>query len=232
MRVLVLEDEVKLARVIERWLREHAYAVDVAADGKRALFLAGTNTYDALVLDVNVPGPDGFEVLRRLRERGNMARVLMLTARDTLEDRVTGLDLGADDYLVKPFALEELSARLRALLRRADTLAPSIMRVADLEVDTHAQTATRAGTHIPLTTKEYALLAYLARNAGRVVGRADISEHVWDENYDPVSNVIEVFVNRLRRKVDEGFSPPLIHTRRGAGYMLSDSEPDRSGSEA
>jgi two-component system copper resistance phosphate regulon response regulator CusR len=231
MRVLVVEDEAKLARVIDRWLRERAYAVDVAADGKQALYLAGVNSYDALVLDVNIPEPNGFEVLKRLRERGNNARVLVLTARDALEDRVTGLDLGADDYLVKPFALEELSARLRALLRRGDALAPSVIQIADLEIDTLAQTAIRAGKRMLLTTKEYALLAYLGRNAGRVVGRAEISEHVWDENYDPVSNLIEVYINRLRRKVDAGFSPSLIQTRRGAGYVLSDAEPDSAGDE-
>lgn len=227
MRVLVVEDEARLAHVIERWLREQAYAVDVADNGKQAVFLASVNPYDAVVLDINIPEPNGFEVLRQLREKGVKSRVLILTARDAIEDRVTGLDLGADDYLVKPFALEELSARLRALLRRGETLAPSTIHIADLELDTHAQTATRDGKPIPLTTKEYTLLEYLARNAGRVIGRAEISDHVWDENYDPFSNLIEVYINKLRRKVDRGFSPQLIHTRRGAGYMLSDAEVDQ-----
>jgi two-component system copper resistance phosphate regulon response regulator CusR len=225
VRVLIVEDEARLAHVLERWLREHAYAVDVAGDGTRALYLAGVNLYDAVVLDVNIPAPNGFEVLRRLRERGNEARVLILTARDALEDRVTGLDLGADDYLIKPFALEELSARLRALLRRGDALAPAVIRIADLEIDTRGQTACRAGKPIRLTAREYALLEYLGRNRGRVVGRAEISEHVWDEGYDPFTNLIDVYIHRLRRKVDRGCGRPLIHTRRGAGYVLTDAEP-------
>lgn len=220
MRILVVEDEARLASAVERFLRERAYAVDVAGTGRDALFLAGVNDYDAIVLDVGIPPPDGFEVLGRLRERGSAARVLVLTARDAVEDRVHGLELGADDYLVKPFALEELHARLRALLRRGDALAPSTLRVADLELDTRARTARRGGRALALTAKEYALLEHLARNAGRVVGRVELGEKVWDERYDPVSNLIEVYVNRLRRKVDHDASP-LIHTRRGAGYVLA-----------
>lgn len=220
MRILVIEDEVRLADVVERWLREQANAVDVAKNGRDAIFLASVNPYDAIVLDIGIPAPDGFEVLRTLRAKGITAKVLILTARDAVSDRVRGLDLGADDYLVKPFALEELGARLRALLRRGDVLAPTVLTVADLELDTRAQTATRAGRPVPLTTKEYALLEYLARNAGRVIGRAEISDHVWDDNYDPASNLIEVYVNRLRRKIDHERALPLIHTRRGAGYML------------
>lgn len=220
MRILVVEDEARLANVVERWLREHAYAVDVANNGKDAIFLGSVNPYDAIVLDIGIPAPDGFEVLRTLRAKGNTAKVLILTARDAVDDRVRGLDLGSDDYLVKPFALEELGARIRALLRRGDALAPNVLKVADLELDTHAQTAARAGKPISLTTKEYSLLEYLARNAGRIIGRAEISDHVWDDNYDPASNLIEVYVNRLRRKIDHDHDAPLIHTRRGAGYML------------
>jgi two-component system copper resistance phosphate regulon response regulator CusR len=217
MRILVVEDEARLASAVERYLRENAFAVDVAHGGKDALFLANVNPYDAIVLDIGIPEPDGFEVLRRLRERGNAARVLILTARDGVDDRINGLELGADDYLVKPFALGELRARLRALLRRGETLAPAVLRVADLELDTNAQTASRAGSAITLTTKEYALLEYLVRNMGRVVGRAEISDKVWDERYDPASNLIEVYINRLRRKIDAGSEHPLIQTRRGVG---------------
>jgi two-component system copper resistance phosphate regulon response regulator CusR len=226
MRILVVEDEARLASAVERYLRENAFAVDVAHAGKDALFLANVNPYDAIVLDIGIPEPDGFEVLRRLRDRGNAARVLILTARDSVDDRINGLELGADDYLVKPFALGELRARLRALLRRGETLAPSVLRVADLELDTNAQTATRGGSPVVLTTKEYSLLEYLARNTGRVVGRAEISDKVWDERYDPASNSIEVYINRLRRKIDAGSEHPLIHTRRGAGYVLADAGGD------
>jgi DNA-binding response OmpR family regulator len=224
MRILVVEDEARLASAVERYLRENAFAVDVAGTGKDALFLAAVNPYDAVVLDIGIPEPDGFEVLRRLRERGNAARVLVLTARDGVEDRIHGLELGADDYLVKPFALGELRARLRALLRRGEALAPTTLRVADLELDTNAQTATRGGRPIVLTAKEYGLLEYLVRNAGRVVGRAEISDKVWDERYDPASNLIEVYINRLRRKVDAEPARALIQTRRGAGYVLGDTE--------
>ncbi|MBD0319997.1 MAG: response regulator transcription factor [Gemmatimonadetes bacterium] len=223
MRILVVEDEARLASAVERYLRESAFAVDVAHAGKDALFLANVNPYDAIVLDIGIPEPDGFEVLRRLRERGNAARVLILTARDGVDDRIHGLELGADDYLVKPFALGELRARLRALLRRGEALAPAVLRVADLELDTNGQTAARGGEPVVLTAKEYALLEYLVRNKGRVVGRAEISDKVWDERYDPASNLIEVYINRLRRKVDAGREHPLIQTRRGAGYVLTDA---------
>ncbi|HEX7242645.1 MAG TPA: response regulator transcription factor [Longimicrobiaceae bacterium] len=228
MRILIVEDEARLASAIERYLRESAFAVDVAGAGKDALFLANVNPYDAIVLDIGIPEPDGFEVLRRLRARGNAARVLILTARDGVEDRIHGLELGADDYLVKPFDLGELRARLRALLRRGESLTPDVLRVADLELDGNARTASRGGRPVPLTTKEYALLEYLVRNTGRVVGRAEISDKVWDERYDPASNLIEVYINRLRRKVDAGAAGPLIHTRRGAGYVLADIGEDHA----
>ena len=224
MRILVVEDEARLASAVQRYLQENAFAVDVAGNGTDAIFLASVNPYDAIVLDVGIPAPDGFEVLRRLRERGNEARVLVLTARDAVEDRVHGLETGADDYLVKPFSLAELRARIRALLRRGDALVPDVLRVADLELDANGQTARRAGEAVPLTAKEFALLEYLVRNAGRVVGRAEISDKVWDERYDPASNLIEVYINRLRRKVDAGRARPLIRTRRGAGYVLTDAE--------
>jgi DNA-binding response OmpR family regulator len=229
MRVLLVEDDRRVARFVARALREQAYAVDVVANGDDALYQVAINTYDAIILDVMIPGRDGFEVCRELRASGARIPVLLLTARDAVEDRITGLDMGADDYLTKPFEVGELLARLRALLRRSGELRPATIKVADLELDTHGQQARRNGHEINLTTKEYALLEYLARNAGRVIGREEISDHVWDETFDPFSNLIEVYINRLRHKVDESFAVPLIHTRRGAGYLLR-LPPDESDS--
>jgi DNA-binding response OmpR family regulator len=220
MRLLLAEDDPYLNAMLAKGLREHAYAVDVVTDGSAAVVQAAVNEYDLVVLDVMLPKRDGFAVCRELRRRGMTVPVLMLTARDTLADKVEGLDAGADDYLVKPFEFAELLARLRALLRRAREIRVSELVVADLVVDTRGQTARRGGSLLPLTTKEYALLEFLARNAGRVVGRAEISGHVWDENHDPGSNAIEVCIARLRRKVDER-GPALIHTRRGSGYLLA-----------
>jgi two-component system copper resistance phosphate regulon response regulator CusR len=226
MRILLVEDDAVIASSLSKGLREEAYAVDVATDGDAAVYQAAVNPYDAIVLDVMLPKRDGFAVCRELRRRGLTTPVLMLTARDAVNDRIAGLDTGADDYLTKPFELGELLARLRALLRRGPALAPAVLRIADLELDTHAHRATRAGRDVPLTTREYALLEFLARNAGRVVGRAEISDHVWDDNYDPVSNLIESYINRLRKKLDASGLPPLIHTRRGAGYVLEAPPPE------
>ena len=220
MRVLVVEDDAALSDMLSRTLREHGYAVDVAEDGAKALYLAAVNDYDAMILDVGLPKRDGIEVSRELRRKGSRVPILMLTARDTVDDKVSGLDAGADDYLVKPFEVKELLARLRALLRRLPELLPTNLTVGDLVLDTRSQTAARDGRQLPLTTKEYAMLEYLARNAGRIVGRAELTDHVWDEHHDPMSHAIEVYINRLRKKVDDGFDVPLIHTRRGAGYML------------
>ena len=220
MRLLLAEDDPYLGAMLSKGLREHAYAVDLVTDGQQAVLQAALHDYDVVVLDVMMPKRDGLSVCRELRRRGSVVPVLMLTARDALADKVEGLDAGADDYLAKPFEFAELLARLRALLRRAREIREPEIVVADLVVDTRGQTARRAGSLLPLTTKEYALLEYLARNAGRVVGRAEISGHVWDENHDPGSNAIEVCINRLRRKVDDG-TTPLIHTRRGAGYLLA-----------
>jgi two-component system copper resistance phosphate regulon response regulator CusR len=238
MRVLLVEDDLRIARFVSQGLREQTYAVDVTADGDDALYKAYVNDYDAVILDVMIPGRDGFEVCRELRASGSNVPVIMLTARDAIEDRITGLDTGADDYLIKPFEVAELLARLRALLRRGHVVRPAAIIIADLIIDTRAHSVTRGGRLVELTAKEYALLEYLAREQGRVLGRAEIAEHVWDENFDPLSNLIDVNINRLRRKIDDGFPIPLIHTRRGEGYMLaapgnsqSAEEVSESGSE-
>lgn len=221
MRLLVVEDDGRLADLLARSLRETGYAVDVARDGEAAISQVVMNDYDGIILDVALPKKDGLAVSREIRGRGNPVPILMLTARDAVRDRVSGLDAGADDYLTKPFDLEELHARVRALLRRMPELSPSRITVADLIVDSSGQTASRAGQPLNLTTKEYVLLAYLARNAGRVVSRTELVSHVWDENHDPLTNAVEVYINRLRKKVDTGHAP-LIHTRRGSGYLLSE----------
>ena len=230
MRLLLVEDDPRIARFVAKGLREQAYAVDIVANGDDALYEAAINSYDLIILDVMIPGKDGFAVCRELRRAGQKVPILMLTARDAIEDRIAGLDHGADDYLTKPFEFRELLARLRALLRRSGEIRPAQIKVADLVLDTGAQTVSRAGRTIPLTTKEYALLEFLARNSGRVVGRAEIAEHVWDETFDPFSNLIEVYVNRLRGKIDASSAKPLLHTRRGAGYFFGLS-PDASTAE-
>ena len=227
-----MEDDSRIANFVAKGLREQAYAVDVAANGEDALYQASINAYDLAILDVMIPAPDGFDVCCRLRQSGLRFPILMLTARDATDDRVRGLDTGADDYLTKPFEFRELLARLRALLRRSGELRPDRIAVEDLVLDTAAQSAARGGRQIRLTTKEYALLEYLARNAGRVVGREEISEHVWDETFDPFTNTIEVYVNRLRRKIDERAAKPLIHTRRGAGYMLGGAKESSAATRA
>lgn len=225
MRLLLVEDDPVAAELLAKGLRENAFAVDVAPDGPAALSHALVYEYDLIILDVMLPGLDGLEICRRLRKRGAAVPVLMLTARGGVEERVAGLDAGADDYLPKPFHFTELLARVRALLRRGPALGPSVQRVADLTIDTRTRSVERDGRRIELTTKEYMLLAYLTRRKGQVVTRDEISEHVWDANFDPASNVIDVYVQRLRRKVDDGHTHRLIHTRRGAGYMLAASEP-------
>ncbi len=224
MRILLAEDDRRISNFVIKGLRENAYAVDAAADGEDALYQAAVNLYDVIILDVMMPNKDGFEVCRTLRKSGNNTPILMLTARDSVEDRISGLDFGADDYLTKPFEFGELLARLRALLRRSKEIRPPKIVVKDLEIDTTAQTVRRGGREISLTTKEFSLLEYLAREKGKVVGRAEIAEHVWDGNFDVFSNLIEVYVNRLRTKMDEGFDAQLIHTKRGAGYILKDAE--------
>ena len=225
MRLLLVEDETNAARVLSRGLREHAYAVDVATDGNAALFQVETNDYDAVVLDVMLPLKDGFAVCRAIRASGCAVPVLMLTARDAIDARIEGLDSGADDYLVKPFDFGELLARLRALIRRGRRpILPERMAIGTLILETRTRRAWVGAREVLLTAKEYALLEYLARRAGDVVSRADIAEHVWDEHYEPLSNVVDVYVQRLRRKLDRRGSDSLIRTRRGEGYQLSAAE--------
>ena len=223
MRIFLVEDDERLASVIARGLRKQSYAVDVADDGETALFQAETNDYDLVVLDAMIPRRDGFDVCRDLRSNGFDAPIMFLTARDSVEDRVRGLELGADDYLVKPFEFPEFLARIRALLRRRSVLHPSVLTVGDLTLDTSSRAARRDGRTIDLTSKEYGVLEYLMTHPGRVVSRTELAEHVWDHNYDPFSNVIDVYIRRLRRKVDAGFALPLIRTRRGSGYVVTDA---------
>ena len=220
MRILVVEDEADMSRFIVRGLAEQTYAVDACGTGEEAIERATTTMYDAIVLDAMIPPPDGFEVCRSLRQRGVSVPILMLTARDSIADRVAGLDSGADDYLVKPFEFAELLARLRAVLRRQDARRDPVIEVVDLRIDTRSHRVTRAGDEMTLTSKEYALLEYLAANAGRVIGREEIAEHVWNEQYDPFSNLIEVYIGRLRKNVDRNRSTKLIQTIRGSGYIL------------
>ena len=220
MRILVVEDEPEAAAILAKGLREHAFAVDTAADGPRAVEAIAVNEYDLVILDLLLPGLNGLEVCRDVRRAGNAVPILMLTALGEPDQRVEGLDVGADDYLPKPYHFPELLARIRALLRRGPALASSVLQVEDLEIDTRARRVARSGRTISLTGKEYALLEYLARRQGHVVGRADIAEHVWDDSFDPMSNLIEVYIQRLRRKVDDGFEVRLIHTHRGAGYSM------------
>ena len=220
MRVLLVEDEIKMSRAIRLGLEREGYAVDAALDGNDGLHRASEWDYDAIVLDVMLPGLDGLEVCRRLRRAGRWAPVLMLTARDGVADRIRGLDVGADDYLVKPFAFGELLARLRALVRRGARERPAVLEVGDLVLDPAAHTATLSGRSVPLSTREFALLEFMMRNAGQVLSRPAILEHVWDYNYDGMSNVVDVYVGYLRRKLEQPPGQVRIRTVRGVGYGL------------
>lgn len=220
MRLLVIEDEIKVARFIERGLREEGFAVETAGDGESGLVKAQNGDFDLIILDVMLPVRDGFSVLRELRAAQAPARVLMLTARDGVQDRVHGLDLGADDYLVKPFAFAELLARVRALLRRGAGEEPALLHAADLQMDARARRVTRGGQLVTLSQKEFGVLEHLLRRAGSVVTRAELAEKVWEDLQGTPSNVIEVTVYHLREKIDRGFFPTLIQTVRGAGYLL------------
>ena len=229
MRVLLVEDEPNAARVLAKGLREQAYAVDTAADGETALFQIGTTDYDAVILDVMLPARNGFEVCRTVRAGGSSVPILMLTARDTVDSRIAGLDCGADDYLVKPFDFGELLARLRALIRRGrQPLLAEKLTAGPLILETRSRRVRVRGSDVALTAKEYAFLEYLVRHAGDVVTRSEIAEHVWDEHYDPFSNVVDVYVQRLRRKLDQPGLQSLIRTRRGEGYQLAVPETSRT----
>ena len=218
MRILLVEDEVKMARAIRRGLEHEGYAVDVSSEGDDALFRSTEYDYDALVLDVMLPGTDGFSLCEALRKRGRWAPVLMLTARDGVEDRIRGLDVGADDYLVKPFAFGELLARLRALIRRGPAERPAVLEVGDVVLDPAAHTVARSGRSVRLSSREFALLEFLMRHPGEVLSRTRILEHVWDYNYGGLSNVVDVYVGYLRKKLEHPFGRPFIHTLRGVGY--------------
>ncbi len=224
MQLLLIEDEEDAARMIAKGLRQESYGVDVASDGESGLNKALTHPYDLIILDIRLPGKDGWAVCREVRQAGLEIPVLMLTASGAYQDRVKGLDLGADDYLVKPFDINELLARVRALLRRRPLLQNPVIRVDTLDVDTQSRTVRRAGQFIRLTAKEYALLECLARDADTLLGRETISERVWNQSYDTFSNLIEEYIKRLRKKIDFEGQKPLIHARRGEGYILTAKE--------
>jgi heavy metal response regulator len=220
MRILVVEDEKKVASFIKKGLEEEGYAVDLAADGEEGLALGLTRVHDLILLDIRLPKMDGLRVLQALRQEQVTAPVLLLTVRATIEDKVLGLDAGADDYLTKPFAFQELLARVRALLRRRAEAEPAVLRIDDLRLDPARRTVTRGGEKIDLTPREFALLDYFMRNPGRVLTRTMIAEHVWDYSFDTSTNVIDVYVNYLRRKIDNGRERKLLHTMRGVGYVM------------
>jgi len=220
MRILVVEDEKKVASFIKRGLEEEGHAVDVAVDGEEGLTMALGSVHDLIILDIRLPKMDGLRVLKELRQEKVMTPVLLLTVRVTIEDKVLGMDAGADDYLTKPFAFQELVARVRALLRRRAAADPAILQVADLTLDPARRAVSRGDERIELTAREFALLDYFMRNPGRVLTRAMIAEHVWDYTFDTTTNVIDVYVNYLRKKIDAGWEPKLLHTVRGVGYVL------------
>jgi DNA-binding response OmpR family regulator len=224
MRVLVVEDEKKTASFIRKALQAEGFAVDVCHRGDDALAAASATPFDAIVLDIMLPGRDGLSVLRQLRERKISTPVLLLSARGEVNERVEGLNAGADDYLPKPFELDELIARVRALGRRGNESRPVILRVADLNLDTNTRLAQRGSTRFTLADREYRLLEFLMRSPGRICGRMTILEHVWDYDFDPGTNLVDVYIKRLREKVDAGFEPKLLHTVRGVGYVLEERQ--------
>jgi len=228
MRILLVEDSPALCETLREGLEEEAFAVDVAHDGEQAEIMTDLATYDVIVLDVMLPRKDGFAVCRDLRARGVDTPILFLTARDTPADRVAGLNMGGDDYLVKPFVFEELLARIHALLRRGRNVRSPVLRTADLELNTVTHEVARAGQPISLTSKEYAILEYFLYHPGKVISRSELSEHVWDEEFDSFSNLIDVYVGRLRRKIDDGHELKLFETLRGAGYRLRASDGEAS----
>ncbi len=220
MRILIVEDEKKIAAFLKRGFKEEGYVVEVAEDGLKAQSLAEANEYDLIILDLMIPGQDGLAVCRNLREKGNAVPIIMLTAKDQLKNKVEGLDAGADDYVTKPFAFEELLARVRAVVRKAGSSRAALIKADNLEIDPVTHKVKRGGENIDLTSKEYALLEYLARNNGKVITRTMISEHVWDIDFDTGTNIIDVYINYLRKKIDSGHSKKLIQTMRGRGYRF------------
>jgi heavy metal response regulator len=222
MRILVVEDEKKVARFIQQGLEEEHYAVDIAYDGERAIAMVDQQTYDVIILDIMLPRKSGLEVTRELRAKNHITPILMLTAKTATEDKVQGLDSGADDYLTKPFAFAELLARVRSLLRRGAQEKSTVLALADLELDTVSHKAKRGTKSIELTAKEYSLLEFFLRNKERVLSRTIIAEHIWDYNFDTGTNLIDVYINHLRNKIDTGFAKKLIHTVRGVGYVLKE----------
>jgi DNA-binding response OmpR family regulator len=223
MHILVIEDEKKIASFIKRGLKEEGYTVDLAEDGEQGYFLATTQEYDLIVLDLIIPKIEGISLCRKLRQEKVMIPILVLTAKDTIKDKVLGLDSGADDYLTKPFAFEEFLARVRAILRKRDSQTATKLQVGDLVLDLLSHNVTRSGKEILLTSREYALLEYLMRHAGTVVTRTMISEHVWETDFDTFTNIIDVYINYLRKKIDHGHEKKLISTIRGRGYILKES---------
>ena len=224
MRILIAEDEKSLNRIIAKQLKASGYSVDCAFNGEEAYDMISMTDYDAAVFDVMMPKIDGFSLLRKIRNEGNGLPVLFLTARDSIEDRVEGLDIGADDYLVKPFAFEELLARIRVLIRKNSVSKSNVITVADLTVDISSRTVTRSGNNISLSAKEYELLQYLAVNNGIVLSREKIEDHIWNYDYEGGTNVIDVYIRYLRKKIDEGYDKKLIHTVRGMGYVLREEK--------
>jgi heavy metal response regulator len=220
MRILIVEDEKSLADIVKKGLEEEGYAVDIAYNGEDGLFMAGNEPSDLIILDIMLPVVDGMTILKKIRKAGVKTPVLMLTAKDTIMDKVSGLDSGADDYLTKPFLFDELLARIRALLRRNSDVKTSIIEIGDLIVDMATHEVRRDGKNISLSAKEYALVEYMALNKNKVLSRTSLTEHLYDQDFDLDSNVIDVFINRIRNKIDRGFYTKLIHTVRGAGYVL------------
>lgn len=224
MRLLVVEDEIHLQNIVKKRLQKAGYSVDACGDGRDALDYLSATSYDAVILDIMLPGMSGTEVLKTIRRQGSHVPVLFLTARDGIEDRVEGLDCGADDYLVKPFAFEELLARIRVMLRRNTGVSTDELVLADLRLDVGSRTVTRGGRRIELSAKEFSVLEYLMRNKGRVLSREQIEQHVWDFDYEGGSNMVDVYIRYLRKKLDEGYETKLIHTVRGAGYVMREPQ--------
>lgn len=223
MKILLVEDEKKVANLIKKGFEEEGLSVDVAEDGNKALDFISSTDYDLIILDIMLPGKDGYEVLKEIKKRGIAKPIMMLTAKDTTQDKVMGLDAGADDYMTKPFAFEELLARVRALLRRGHAIEKALpIQIHDLVIDPVTRKVTRAGKEIELTSKEYGLLEYIARNKNRILTRTMIAENVWEYQFDSLTNIIDVYINYLRRKIDKDSSKKLIHTVRGVGYMLKE----------